>query len=93
MEQKEATEIFTPAQIFLIKQSLLKINCKEDLGGITNHLITIWGERKKKDEISACKVFSAKPIFSSFHLVYLYSKILIFKEVSKMAIPDHFGSY
>lgn len=92
MEQKEAMEIFTSAQIFLIKESLLKINCKEDLGGITNHLISILGE-KSKDEISACKIFSAKPIFSPFHLVYLYSKILIFKEVSKMAIPDCFYSY
>lgn len=65
-------ETFTSVQIFLIKKSLLKINCKEDLGGITNHLISIWG-KKSKDEISACKVFSAKPTFSPFHLAYCIS--------------------
>lgn len=48
MEQKEAMEIFASAQVFLIKESLLKINCKEDLGGITNHLISIWGKKKQR---------------------------------------------
>lgn len=65
-------ETFTSIKIFLIKESLLKINCKKDLGGITNHLISIWGE-KSKDEISAGKDFSAKPTFSPFHLAHCIS--------------------
>lgn len=63
----------TSAQIFLIKESLLKINLKVWAESQITLLAFVGKKKESKDDISACKVFSAKPAFSPFHLLYCIS--------------------